>query len=118
MDFDPAAALEQLEGDMELLLDVTGMYLDCQEEMMQAVQEAVETCDFEELSRAAHFLKGTLSQIVAQAASEAALRLEIMGRQRDRTDLADAWQTLQDKNKRLCEGLQDFQRGSGVCQQG
>ncbi|HHH76419.1 MAG TPA: Hpt domain-containing protein, partial [Phycisphaerae bacterium] len=111
IDFDPEAALEQFEGDMELLLDVTEMYLDCQAEMMQAVEEAVEACDLEKLNRAAHSLKGTLGQLSAQAAQEAAFRLETMGRQGQQAQLAEAWQDMQDKNNRLCEALRTFHRG-------
>ena len=115
IDFDPAAALEQFEGDMELLLDVAEMYLDCQVEMMQAVKEAVEACDFEKLNHAAHYLKGALGQISAQTAQEAALRLEIMGREAQQVQLAEAWLDMQDKNNRLCEALRTFQRGNIEC---
>lgn len=75
-----AVALERLGGDEQLLCEVAQLFLaECPELVLQ-VRAAVADRSAEALQQAAHSLKGSVSNFGADAASDAALALELMGR--------------------------------------
>ena len=78
-----AVALERLGGDEELLREVARLFLDEYPALMVVIREAVAARDADALQRAAHNLKGSVSNFGADAAYNAALVLEMMGRNRD-----------------------------------
>ena len=78
-----AVALERLGGDEELLREVARLFLDEYPALMVGIREAVAARDADALQRAAHSLKGSVSNFGADAAYNAALVLEMMGRTRD-----------------------------------
>ena len=78
-----AVALERLGGDEELLREVARLFLDEYPALMVEIREAVAARDADALQRAAHSLKGSVSNFGADAAYNAALVLEMMGRSRD-----------------------------------
>jgi HPt (histidine-containing phosphotransfer) domain-containing protein len=64
---------------------------------LRSVGEAIEGGDAPALERAAHKLKGTVTNFAAAAAAEAAARLEAMGRDRDLTGAREAFARLRDE---------------------
>jgi len=94
-----AVALERLGGDEELLREVARLFLDEYPALMVEIREAVVARDANALERAAHTLKGSVSNFGADAAYNAAFVLEMMGRTRDLTQvergLADLGEALQ-----------------------
>ncbi len=78
-----AVALERLGGDEELLREVARLFLDEYPALMVEIREAVTALDADGLQRAAHTLKGSVSNFGADAAYNAAFVLEMMGRTRD-----------------------------------
>ena len=102
---DKAALWTQMGGDVELLKEIVELFLaDCPK-MLSKVREAVNRNDAKGLEEAAHRLKGSVSNFVAKAAVEAALRLEEMGHARDLKDVADAFAILVGEFGRLQEEL-------------
>ena len=82
-----AVALERLGGDEELLREVARLFLDEYPALLVEIREAVAARDANALQRAAHTLKGSVSNFGADAAYNAAFVLEMMGRTRDLTNV-------------------------------
>jgi two-component system, sensor histidine kinase and response regulator len=81
--FDLAAALERVEGDEELLREITQIFLDTVDPMMSDIRQAVLAGDPKQLLSAAHALKGAVSNFNALEATDAAFALEMKGRGND-----------------------------------
>ena len=85
--FNLSEALQRVDGDMELLTEIAGIFLSDAPGMLAEVAAAVASHDGAELSRTAHRLKGSILTFSAPAAAAAALALETSGRT---GELADA----------------------------
>ena len=104
---DKDAILSQLGGDHELLNELIEIFLNESGSLLERVHRAVANKHANELERAAHKLRGSLSVFGGRKATEAALALEIMGRHSDMNDAADGFATLKHEiellKKALCE---------------
>lgn len=78
--FDPEAALEQMGGDRELLMELVEVFFEDLPERLREIEAALAAADAEALHRAAHTLKGAVGNFVARASYEAALELEHLGK--------------------------------------
>jgi len=78
---DESAFLARFEGEPELLRDVVNLFLDDCPKLLDGIRGALERGDAQGLERAAHKLKGTVANFSARASYDAALRLEVMGRE-------------------------------------
>jgi signal transduction histidine kinase/CheY-like chemotaxis protein len=104
-------ALRKLDGDHELLLELSEMFQSQSPALVLAIMEAIAGQQPAELRRAAHTLKGSAQVIGAQAAAAAALQLEHIGRD-GRLEAADsAFRTLEIQLARLEAELQDIMEG-------
>jgi HPt (histidine-containing phosphotransfer) domain-containing protein len=77
---DESVALSRVGGDMELLQEVVGLFLDDYPHSLEMIRDAVARGDQSSLERHAHSLKGSVSTFGAQEAFEAAQALEKQGR--------------------------------------
>jgi HPt (histidine-containing phosphotransfer) domain-containing protein len=84
--FDRAAALERVEGDETLLREIAVMFLETADELLGDVRNAVVQRDSAALYAAAHTLKGVVANFSATTCYEAALALEMKGRNQDLMD--------------------------------
>ncbi len=73
--------------------------------MISDIRDAVKDGDAEALQKAAHALKGSVSNFAAEAAAQAAQRLEMMGRTRAMSDASHAFKELEREIDRVREGL-------------
>ncbi|HEU0121328.1 MAG TPA: Hpt domain-containing protein [Bryobacteraceae bacterium] len=80
---DCAVALERLGGDEELLREVASLFLDEYPMLMREIRIAATTRDAEALQRAAHSMKGSVSNFGADGVYQAAFVLEKKGRAGD-----------------------------------
>ena len=96
-----AVALERVGGDNELLEEVAQLFLDSVPELLTEIREAVVSRNAKALERAAHTLKGSVSNFAAEAAFQAALRLEKMGRTGELAGVDQAFATLEAEMERL-----------------
>jgi HPt (histidine-containing phosphotransfer) domain-containing protein len=97
--FDRGKFLANVDGNVQLMQEVVGLFLaDCPRRMA-AVHDAVARGDRTALEHAAHMLKGSAGYISAPAVFSAALELETIARH---GDLADA--------HRACAKLQQVTR--------
>jgi CheY-like chemotaxis protein len=77
---DTAAALARVGGDLELLKEMTALFLTELPQLLTDIRKAVTAGDPQAIERAAHKLKGCVSNFNARPAFEAALKLETLGR--------------------------------------
>jgi HPt (histidine-containing phosphotransfer) domain-containing protein len=87
-------ALENTDGDEELLIELVGVFFDECPGMMGQIRAAIDERDAPALNRAAHSLKGSVRIFAATAATDAALELEKMGAAGDLSGAEERWTTL------------------------
>ena len=75
-----AALMARLEGDRELLAELVTLYVEDEAGQLAELERAVERRDAEAVRRAAHALKGVVSNFSAPFAEAAAFALEMAGR--------------------------------------
>jgi PAS domain S-box-containing protein len=112
--FDRAAALERVDGDVELLKELVGLFLDECPQRMAEVREAVAERDATRLQHAAHTLKGSVGNFGAREAFEAARRLEAIGRDQNWTQADEAWAALEAAIDRLKPAMAEACQASAL----
>jgi signal transduction histidine kinase/DNA-binding response OmpR family regulator len=80
---DEGAALDSVGGDRALLQEIIGLFFDESPKWLCDIRKAVSSRDAETLQRAAHTLKGAVSNFGAAQVREIAQRLENMGHDGD-----------------------------------
>ena len=80
---DEALALSRVGGDVDLLKEVIGLFLDDYPDTFDKIKGAIAASDAAALEHYAHSLKGSVSTFGAGPAFEAAFALERQGRERD-----------------------------------
>lgn len=98
-------ALQNLEGDEELLNELAEMFLKQYPGMLNTVEAAVSKQAAAELQRAAHALKGSAQLIGGRATAASALTLENIGRGGDLSAALSALHELQQNLERLKTAL-------------
>jgi CheY-like chemotaxis protein/HPt (histidine-containing phosphotransfer) domain-containing protein len=102
---DTTKILERIGGDRELLRELAGLFVGDCPRMLSDIQDAVRDGNADALQKAAHALKGSVSNFAAEAAVQVAFRLEMMGRNQDLTDATQALKELEREIGRVREGL-------------
>lgn len=92
---DREALLAELDGDEELLAELVETMRSEAPKLMHEVRIAAGRSDAALVARAAHTLKGAVSNFGARAAADAALQLERIGRGGDLRDLSAAVAALE-----------------------
>ena len=105
---DVDAALARLEGDIELFQAIVQQGLTDAPPLLEAIREAVRRGDAEALAKAAHKLKGTVSEFAAKSAADAAQRLEAMGRLGTLEGAPQALNALDQAMERLTPALEEI----------
>lgn len=93
--FDKSVALSRVGGDAELLKEIALLFLDDYPKSLSELYQAVESGDAKRLERAAHGLKGSVSNFGARPAVDAALQLETMGQSQQLAEVKQVLQTLE-----------------------
>jgi len=102
---DRTALLERLGGDLELFQEITGLFREDCPKILSEIRCAVQGADATALERAAHTLKGCVANFGAQAAAQAALNLEKMGRTHELAGADRACETLETEIARFQQAL-------------
>jgi PAS domain S-box-containing protein len=103
--FDSTVVLARMDGDRELLKEIAGIFLaDCPK-MMTEIRAAIASSDADKLTRAAHALKGSVSNFGAQGAMVAARTLETMARDGNLAQAPAAFQLLESRINELAPAL-------------
>jgi CheY-like chemotaxis protein len=94
--FDMNQALDRMDGDVELMKELAGLFLDECPQRMADIHAAILRRDPSGLKKSAHVLRGSVANFGARAATEAARRLETSGRDQDWSDVEAAWAALEE----------------------
>jgi signal transduction histidine kinase/CheY-like chemotaxis protein/HPt (histidine-containing phosphotransfer) domain-containing protein len=106
--FDQAALLARIEGDETLLRELVGLFLEDTPQRLDRIHEAFVNNDFKKLERAAHTLKGSVGNLCAYRAYEAAKRLERLAQIGDGLRIMDALADLEMEMAHLQPVLSTF----------
>jgi len=102
---DREALLAELGGDEELLAELVETMQAEMPKLLHEVRIALDAGDPALVGRAAHTLKGAVSNFGARPAVDAALALERMGREGELVAAAEAMERLELEMRRLSEAL-------------
>ena len=106
--FDEQELLARFDGDRELIGELAGIFAEEYPGMLADIRDAISDGDADRLARAAHKLKGSVSNFAAKAAFDAALEMEMMGREGRMDDAKEAFDRLRSEVERLSEELPRF----------
>ncbi|MDH3538763.1 MAG: response regulator [Acidimicrobiia bacterium] len=98
---DRREALQRVEGNLELLAEMVGLFVDEYPAATATIQAGLAAGDLEAVASAAHQIKGNLATFAAREAAGAAARLETMARSGDPHGSASAWAHFLDVFSRL-----------------
>ncbi|MEO6223041.1 MAG: response regulator, partial [Vicinamibacterales bacterium] len=93
----PEALLSCVNGDHDLLVELTGLLRESAPAVLAAIREGVIAGDAKSIERAAHRLRGSISHFGASAAVRTAMTLERMGRNGDVRDSLSQCEQLEDQ---------------------
>ena len=92
---DRELALTRVGGDAELLKEIATLFLEDYPLTLSELHDAVDRGDAQTVERAAHGLKGSVSNFGAKPAVEAARNIEDMGRAHRLAEVAQVLNTLE-----------------------
>jgi CheY-like chemotaxis protein len=105
---DTASALARVEGDVGLLDELVALFLKGLPEMLTNLRDAITAGDAKAIERGAHKLKGSVGNFAAQPAFEAALNLEVLGREGTLSEVEPAYSELEKEIVRLKAAMADL----------
>ena len=108
--FSPSVASGQVDGDMELLKEIIGIFLDDYPKTMALIEAAVNESNATNLEHYAHSLKGAASNFGAATTVEAALNLEMMGRNGDLASAAQLLSQLRQEVSKLERDMVEYRK--------
>ncbi len=108
---DKTAILDRVGGDVDLLKEIVALFLEDSPRLLAEIREAFQNGNPELMSRAAHTLKGSVSNFAAESATRAALRVENSGRSLDLAEAPEAIMQLEREMGRVREETYGSQSG-------
>jgi two-component system sensor histidine kinase/response regulator len=107
---DREALLDRVGGDREFLQEIASLFIQDCPRLLGGIKAAVSREDAQGLEHAAHTLKGSVANFGAEAARQAAFRLEALARSGDLTPAAEALSALERELGRFTEALAGLSR--------
>ncbi|MGQ9603231.1 MAG: response regulator [bacterium] len=102
---DWSAAIRQLEGDVELLKELAGVFVEQSDILMERMKDALDKGDTIAVERIAHTIKGSISNFAAKRVFRAAEHLEEISRKGDASKAIEAYKNLKQEIERLRPSL-------------
>ena len=103
-----AASDDPLAGDPELRQELAAMFLDDCSKLLLEIRAAMTQHDGPTLKHAAHTLRGSAGVFRVQAAFDAALRMERIGKEEDWDHADEAWCIVDREMARLSATLEEL----------
>ena len=111
--FNKAELLERVGGDVGLMREIVGLFLEEGPMHMTEIREAIDRGDTPALTKAAHTLKGAVGVFGARKSAEAALRLEQRGRAGDLVQTGEGFRHLEEAMTILMPALEALMQEEG-----
>jgi CheY-like chemotaxis protein len=102
---DRAALLARVDGDQAFLQELVECFLVDSARLLAVARDAITRGDAQELNRACHTLKGSVSNFCAPAATDAACKLEMLGGAGDLMRANEAFAVLEQATQQLQSAL-------------
>ena len=109
IEWTPSRMLARLDGDLELAQQLAAIFVEECPNMVQRLRTAVSEGAADEVRRAAHALKGSLSNFIDGGPTATAFELETMGRDGRLDETARALERLEGEIAGLTVRLREFQ---------
>jgi HPt (histidine-containing phosphotransfer) domain-containing protein len=106
--FDEAEILERVDNDWEFLGEMVQMLAADGPALLEEIRDSADAGDASSVGRAAHTLKGMISNFCAADAQARALAVEQIGKGGDLSPLPPALQSLETRVQVLIADLNDF----------
>ncbi len=106
--FDQETALARVDNDMELFREIAALFFDDSVKLLGEIREAITLGDMQKLELAAHTLKGAISNFFAKEAFDAALKMEMLAREKKLRELDSVYSELDHQIERLVTALWTF----------
>jgi len=103
---DLESALARVGGDLDLLKEISRVFLDDCPRSLAEIRDAAARVDYVVVERAAHGLKGASSNFGASRVVSAALYIEQLGRGQKLDEFAPAFDALEAALAALCSELE------------
>ena len=104
-ELDREAVLDRVGGDESLLKEITEIFLAEYPALIADIRDAIDKQDAVKLEHSAHTLKGSVSNFGADAATDAAYQLEVLGRRRSLDQAPEAFRELEARFAALAPAL-------------
>jgi HPt (histidine-containing phosphotransfer) domain-containing protein len=96
IEFDVPRALERVGGDRLLLARIIDFVVEDSPDLVRKIESSLDNDQFGEVERAAHSLKGLVSNIYCDAVQSRAVEIESLARSGNRTAILRAVESLTD----------------------
>ena len=106
--FDKDELLKRFDGEKEFLAELIEIFANDTPEQFSKIQKAVDNRNGKDLETSAHKLKGAIANFEQKAAFEAALTIEVMGKENRLDGAEEAYNTLANEVDHLVNALKEF----------
>ncbi len=106
--FDREALMNRVDGDTEFLAESVALLDEDGPPLLREIRDSASANDSERVARAAHTFKGLVSNFCADSATEAARRVEALGRDGATEGLGAAISSLDAEASLLMKSLREF----------
>ena len=96
IEFDVPRALDRVGGDRILLARIIDFVVEDSPDLVRKIETSLESDEFGEVERAAHSLKGLVSNVYCEAVQSRAVEIEKLARSRNRAGIEHALESLTD----------------------
>lgn len=105
--FDKDEILKRFDGEKEFLAELVEIFINDIPKQLSEIQKAVNNHNSNDLEKSAHKLKGAIANFAEKAAFEAALKLEMMGRENRLGGVKETYDTLVNEVECLVNALKE-----------
>lgn len=111
----PASTIEHFGGDEKLARELITLFLNSCPRLIDSLRARLRDNDLTALGKAAHALKGSISNFTTEGPARTALELERLCTQGRRDAAADTLRQLEREVARLVAAMRAFQGGASTC---
>jgi two-component system sensor histidine kinase/response regulator len=108
IEFDVPGALRRVGGDRELLVRIIDFVAEDSPEFVRRMETALRRGEYAEVERAAHSLKGLVSNLHCRAVQDKAFEVEGLAHVRDKSSIAAAIATLNELTEQMMVKIEDL----------
>lgn len=105
---------ERLDGDISLLSELADIFISDSVNLMSKIEESFKAGDSQTLGKAAHTIKGAVSNFSAKKAYESALALEKIGKNNEMSLAPAAMEELKNEINNVKEALKLMKKESSI----